>query len=393
MRPAGVDLSFLHPLYDTPGPFVSCYLDTSWDVEDAQRAIALRWRHLRTTAAEHGAGESTLQALDGAVAGVRAVPGAHGLALFGAGGHLVSSHDLPCAPAPEIAHVGPLPDVLPLAVQLSVTVPHVLVLADRLGADITAYGPDGHTAARRHVEGSTDEVTKRGAGGYQGWSQHRYQRRAENTWDHNARLVADEVDRLVSRTGSRALVVAGDVRARGALRDHLAKRSLAVLTERDAGDRDAPETRTALETESARVVAETAAGDRRAVLSRFAEARGQGGRAVTGLPTVTAALRQGRVEALLVRPGVLGQARLWVGPELMQVATRREHLAAVGVDAPVSDLAGSALVRALVGCRGTMVALPDGDATHDLGSDDLPLTGGVGALLRYADPLSRGRRA
>lgn len=39
-----MNVMFLRPLYRRPGPWISAYLDTSLDTEDAREAIALRWR-------------------------------------------------------------------------------------------------------------------------------------------------------------------------------------------------------------------------------------------------------------------------------------------------------------------------------------------------------------
>ncbi|MGH3319088.1 MAG: hypothetical protein ACRDN9_02720 [Streptosporangiaceae bacterium] len=47
-----MNLSFLAPLYDRPGPYASVYLDTSRTVEDASHQMELRWRAVRGGLAE-----------------------------------------------------------------------------------------------------------------------------------------------------------------------------------------------------------------------------------------------------------------------------------------------------------------------------------------------------
>jgi hypothetical protein len=54
-----------------------------------------------------------------------------------------------------------------------------------------------------------------------GWSQPRYQRRAEDSWQHNAMAVADAVTQATRDLHAGLLLVAGDVRAVQLLRDHL----------------------------------------------------------------------------------------------------------------------------------------------------------------------------
>ena len=49
---AGMDLSFLTPLYETPGPVASVYLDTTRAEESGAQEIELRWRAARAELAE-----------------------------------------------------------------------------------------------------------------------------------------------------------------------------------------------------------------------------------------------------------------------------------------------------------------------------------------------------
>ncbi|MGH8868677.1 MAG: Vms1/Ankzf1 family peptidyl-tRNA hydrolase [Actinomycetes bacterium] len=381
-----MNLSFLTPLYGLGSPVASCYLDTSWDVEDAEHAIALRWRAMRDALAAHGADHATVRAMEDAVAADPPVPGAHGRALFAAEGRMLLDYHLPAPPQAQAADVGMVPHVMPLVMALAETVPHVLVATDRVGADITAYGPNGDTEVERHVDGSADDITKHRAGGFRGWSQHRYAQRVENAWEHNAKQVATEVDRLVVSTGSRVLLVGGDVRARAALRGHLGKRSLAVLREAEACDRrDVRSTQERLSVESRRLVADLTTADRRTSLARFARERDHSGRAAEGLAPVAAALCRGQVDSLLVREAPLATARLWVGPEPSQVTADPAELRALGIDDPTPVRADAALVRAVVATHASLVPVP-----AVVSPDEVPLDDGVGALLRYADSSTQG---
>ncbi|NXY99659.1 hypothetical protein HYE82_35880, partial [Streptomyces sp. BR123] len=88
-------LSFLEPLYTESGPFASVYLDTSRDVDQPDRAIALRWRRLREDLTRQGADRALLGVLEDAVGADADVPGTHGQAIFAAHGTLVLDGELP----------------------------------------------------------------------------------------------------------------------------------------------------------------------------------------------------------------------------------------------------------------------------------------------------------
>jgi len=380
-----VDLSFLQPLYAVPGPFAAAYLDTSWDSEDAEHAIALRWRAQREALARQGADEATLKAMDDVVGTETVVPGEHGHAIFAAGGQVVFEHLLPHAPRRQTARWSPLPHAMPLVMQLAETVPHVVVLANRVGADITAYGPNGSGPTERHVDGETEDITKRKPGGFQGWSQRRFQRRAENVWEHNAKLVAEQVDELVESTGAQVLAVAGDVRARAALKEHLGKRSLAVLSEVDTGARAAGAADEPLHRRIRALLVDAAAAGRLAEITRFERERGHHDRAVEGLKGATAALRRAQVAMLLLRDDPTSTATLWVGPQPTDLAMEESELQDAGVADLVEDRADAAMVRALACTGARLLAIGP-----DMSEERLPLADGIGALLRYADAATAG---
>lgn len=90
-----MDLEFLRPLYEDVGGFVSVYLDTSLDAEDAALAVDLRWRSARERLARAGADEATLDALAAVMTGSRGAPGR---AAFGRGGEVALTEPLPHPP-------------------------------------------------------------------------------------------------------------------------------------------------------------------------------------------------------------------------------------------------------------------------------------------------------
>ena len=82
-----MDLDFLRPLYDGTGGYVSVYLDTSRDHENAAHEIEVRWRDARERLASAGADAATLDALGAAFADPE--PATPGRAAFGRGGRLL----------------------------------------------------------------------------------------------------------------------------------------------------------------------------------------------------------------------------------------------------------------------------------------------------------------
>src|SRR5436305_11900421 len=136
-----MDASTLAKLYSIDGPFVTIYLATPSDTEQAADQLETRWKNVVRDLADAGVDAATIEALTAARGphdrgNTRVLVAAHGTV------HLAIS--LPQPPAQEIVTVEPLPRLVPLIDALSLQVPHVVVLADRKGADVLAYtaGPD-----------------------------------------------------------------------------------------------------------------------------------------------------------------------------------------------------------------------------------------------------------
>ncbi len=173
-------------------------------------------------------------------------------------------------------------------------IPHVVVTADRAGADIIESA-DGRTLDATTVEGDTDVIHRGSAGG---WSQRRFQQRAENQWDDNAAEVARAVTESVERTGARIIVAAGDVRALGMLRDHLSPDDAALLHEIPGGRADGVD-EDAMVDDIDTALADVGARDVRDLLGRHAAAA-PSGQAVAGPADTLEMLGQGRASHLLV---------------------------------------------------------------------------------------------
>ena len=140
------------------------------------------------------------------------------------------------------------------------------------------------------VEGSTVHIHRGHPGG---WSQRRFQQRAENTWEDNARDVADAVATLARKVDAEFVGVSGDIRAQTFILDHLPADVAEITVRIDAGSPEgiADEVVRQLSTIVARRV--TAAAEKvRAGLTA--------GTTSTDTDTIIDALRDGRVDTLLV---------------------------------------------------------------------------------------------
>ncbi len=184
---------------------------------------------------------------------------------------------------------GPLPRLAPLIEARQRTIAHVMVDADLSGADITAF--DGGTViATEGVDGETEYIHRGHPGG---WSQRRFQQRAENTWEENANDVADAAATLAKQTDSRLIVVVGPTRAQSMVVDSLSERVQIPVEKVQAGDPDAAAA------EITRLTADIAATDTKRLLEQVREGVGTG-RSSTSSKQLFEALETGRVETLLV---------------------------------------------------------------------------------------------
>lgn len=189
---------------------------------------------------------------------------------------------------------GTLPALAPVIEHRQAAIPFVVVTMDRRGADFfwTADGSGGaHT-----VDGDQTYITKVQAGG---WSHKTYQQRAENTWEHTAGEIATELEALVRDTAARVVIVASEERMGQFLRRHLPEEVRDLL--RDvSGSRTADGSQDERRDEIARWLRSAVAEDTVAALRLFEQERGQLDRAANGAAATFAALRESRVDTLLI---------------------------------------------------------------------------------------------
>jgi hypothetical protein len=361
--------------FDGPGPFVTVYLATEAAVEQAAQQSELRWKTLRRELEEAGAPAEALLAIDPLVTDAHhegrtlaAVADTTGLRLV--------RHE-PEPPARDAGWVAPLPRVGPLLEWAQTAVPHIVVLADRAGADIVVFtrGADRSGAGGAPVvlvgqETGDDPTLRKTSPG--GWSQRRYQNRAENLWEQNAKAVADQVTTLVDETGARLVVVAGDVRALQLLREHLPDRMTDLLREVD-GSRAPGSGLDEIADDVVKLAATVAAEDTVSFLRQFKEERGQRDLAAEGAKATIEALAAARVDTLLIHDDPDDERRAWFGPEPGMVALDQKTLSDMGVDQPEQARLVDVAIRAAFTTGASVRIVPSAGSVKE----------GIGAILRF----------
>ncbi|WP_433063662.1 Vms1/Ankzf1 family peptidyl-tRNA hydrolase [Dactylosporangium sp. CS-033363] len=369
-----MNVSFLRPLYGRPGPWASVYLDGTRNNEDPAGTVERRWRAARTTLEKALCEPENLDALERALLGHTEEDGLYGLAAFATGGEVALLRVLPAPPRRDIAAYGPLPHAMPLLAQMGASIPYVRVLVDRTGGDLEAVDA-AQLVHAEHVEGAEQWPLHRVKPG--GWAQPRYQRAAQVTWERNAGTVAAAVADAAERCGAEIVLVAGDPQARPMLIAQLPEhwRERVVETSGTTGE-------AVLEDATVQAIADLAADRVRDVLDRYQSQRGRGAAAGDGLPAVVTALQREQVSTVVLVDDPTSNEELWIGPEPSQLSFDRAELQAMGVRDTRRVRADAALVRA--------IACSDADLVFAT-ADEVPVEGGVGALLRYADAGTRRR--
>ncbi len=346
----------------------SVYLDVRGDDARLDEQLVARWRNAERSLRAQDATPASIDAIRDVVEDVDPSAG-DTLAVFADAHGLRLRRSLPDPPARGVTRVDSLVYAAPLAEWAQSQVAHLVVLIDRVGADIVAFaGPD--PLGSQELMGDTLHVHRGHPGG---WSQRRFQQRAENTWERNARDVADEVGRLNRSLDAAAIIVAGDVRARSFFLQHLPDDARARVHQFD-GARGTDDPLGEIAEETVRTVATIVASRTRMVMERFVEERGRGGLAADGAQATLSALGLGGVDTLLVHDDPDDDRRAWFGPEPKDVATSRAAIEALGRPAQSGRLTDVALRAALLTGAGVRIVPGSGpNAPSD----------GVGAILRF----------
>lgn len=376
-----MDLHWLKPLLGRPSPFTTVYLDATRTGANADAEAADRWKAVRRSLEREGASAGVLDDIAELVSVATGVRGPHGRVVVADAEGVVVDRVLSEPPAQSYAVFGPAPALLPAVRAADETVTYLLVAVDRNGADLTwaaggtvrtEGGPETET-----IEGGHDDVHKTREGGLD----RRSQTRAEDSWGRNAEAVAAVLDKRVAERGPDLVLITGDVRAVGLVREAVGQPTRELLVDVPGGGRGEGLKKGSFEAHVAEALAAVRKQRSDAVLDRFREAQGRGGGAVTALDDVIEVLRRGQVAELVLHvdslTSGLAERTLWVGPEPLQVATSASDLASIGVTGGAEEMdANVALVRAALGQDAGLTFAEDGT---------VDLVDGIGAVLRWSD--------
>ncbi|KAF4406517.1 MULTISPECIES: Vms1/Ankzf1 family peptidyl-tRNA hydrolase [Streptomyces] len=391
-----MELAFLSPLVERPGPWASVYFDTTRASQSAAAEQDLAAREACDELSRQGADAHTcgavydvLRELPRTGARGQAGPGAPGQALFATEGEVVLSVPLGEAleSGPEVTW-SPLPHLSPLLEHHGENPSCLVAYIDRTGADFELRDDLGRASAGTR-QGTQWPMHRTSSAD---WGERHWQLSVENTWEHNAGEIADALRECWEESGAEMILLVGDARERRAVHDRLPEplRSRAAEAEHSGRARGA---RTGLlDDEVARARADRVREHLAEALDHFRAGRAQAAGsnvvhdAAEGVPALVEAAREHRIASLILRDdGPDLHREVWVGREPDQIAVRRSDIQYLGDTEPIPARADDALLRAAVatGAEALTVHRPE-DVDGDLPA------GGLGALLRW--PAGEGER-
>ncbi|HLM19846.1 MAG TPA: Vms1/Ankzf1 family peptidyl-tRNA hydrolase [Acidimicrobiia bacterium] len=275
----------------------------------------------------------------------------------------------------EILRVSALPSLAPLLAHRQREVPHVVALVDRQGADVVAVEREGEVHDGQVAGEGGAVIRKSGPGG---WSQRRYQDRAEESWARTAESIAETLTSTVDRIDAQLIVLAGDVRevqlVRQALPDRLGERVHVIDGGRAAGTDEAArdhEIKRLLET----AVADATVG----MLRKLREELAQHDRGVVGTAPTLDALRKAQVDVLLVHDDLDDGRTAWFGVAPTTIGVTEDEARDIEPDdagrEPREGRLADVAIRAAIGTGADVRIVPSVHALPD----------GLGAILRWSD--------
>ncbi|MFF5286899.1 hypothetical protein [Streptomyces sp. NPDC013171] len=381
-----MDLDFLKPLLERPGPWASVFVETRRDTEDAAQMQRLRDRAVARQLVEEGADPATVGAVAERLRTEPASGAPPGRALFATAGEIVLDLPLTTAPPAVEATWSSLPHIAPLLYLRSDQPACHVALIDRTGADLETRGLLGGTEDAGRAEGKQWQGR-----GHRSIPADRYEwhhnNKLENAWEETADIIAAELVRRCPQDAGTLLVLAGDARERKAVRDRLPQQLRSSAVEVEHGSRAPGASTEALDREIEDACARYARERVRSALDDFRRGRGRPGEhrpgpmdgapgpAAEGVPAVVEAVREHRVATLLLGHDAAEAGRpVWVGPSAYDIAVGRTEARNWGIGRPTEARADDALLRACVAADSEVLVVPE-EATGP--------AGGLGAVLRW----------
>ncbi|MEU2234885.1 hypothetical protein [Streptomyces vietnamensis] len=380
-----MDLDFLKPLLERPGPWASVFVETRRDTEDAAQMQRLRDRAVARQLVDEGADPATVGAVAERLRAEPASGAPPGRALFAAAGEIVLDLPLTTAPPGVEATWSSLPHIAPLLYLRSDEPTCHVALIDRTGADLELRGPLGMEDTGR-AEGKQWQGRGHRSLPADRYEWH-YNNKVENAWEKTADIIAAELVRRCPPDAGTLLVLAGDARERKAVRDRLPQQLRSNAVEVEHGSRAPGASTELLDREIEEARSRYARERVRSALDEFRRGRGRPGEhragpmdgapgpAAEGVPAVVEAVREHRIATLLLGHDAVEAGRpVWVGPGAYDVAVGRTEARNWGIGRPEEARADDALLRACVAADSEVLLVPE---------ETTGPAGGLGAVLRW----------
>jgi hypothetical protein len=302
-----VDLSRLQSIYEHDGPFATVYLEGRGPSAEADEQMRLRWQNLREQLTSAGASVVVLDALKaeltGDASGEQQVNG-RVLVATDAGVLLDAPWDATLG-AGDGAHWTHLPELGPYAREIARSVRLLVVLCDAHGAQLRR-----EVVAEQHEprQLSAAQVTGSGSGGVHkprgGGPSHKHiQRRADETVVRNAKDIVEQMRKAAASFRPQAIVLAGEVQARTAIRQQLTDDIDDLIVETDRGSPDEHTSDEALNDQLLAIAGEQATNSSSHLTDQLHAGLAHE-HAVQGHQQVAKAAEIGAVQTLLFEPGV-----------------------------------------------------------------------------------------
>jgi hypothetical protein len=350
-------------LYRLPGPWCIAYVDAGTGTVDTLEATDVRPSNVRAELEAQGATKEDLDAMEQVLRPADGQPSPVVRFVLVRQGSTELNELLP-GPliGPEKISVDPIPDLLPLLKHRPEVFPYVVAEVSRDNGEIRLhYAGSTAPASIEEVQGSSEHLSKFSGGG---WSHGRFQHHTEEVWRRNADQVAAEIDRVVSSSGARLVVLAGDIRARGLVQDQLSTATQALVTVVDSHTHTAGADQEALNAQVSERVAEQWAAEQQEIIERLATEEGQANpESATGTGAVVHALQQAQVEVLILNSDALSTRTFLALDAEPWVATAPEETLGAPILGQVPGPAALLRAAALTDARVLLVpgpVLPEG---------------------------------
>ncbi|HET8994769.1 Rv2629 family ribosome hibernation factor [Rhodococcus sp. SJ-2] len=350
------------------GPFASVYYEDSHASEDAAQIAELTWRSIREQLEQLEAPPPVLDNIERALAEAPTAIGRGGRAIVANGDKVLVHERLIRPPLRTEVRVSELPYLLPLVEHGASGRPYLVVAVDHTGGDLTVYDQQGTALDEETVAGEGYPIHKASGAQTPGYGDP--EPRVEEQRHRNIAALADRLTELADEHRCEPVFVIGEIRSRSDLVEALPQRIKEVSMQLQTGSRGEGSDRERTGEHIEQALAQQRLTEMDETAERYRAGAGTG-LAVEGLSEVTAALRQRRVDMLIL--GDLGDVTVLVGDDPSLVAADSGALSEMGSGSERIHRADEALPFAAVTSGAAMLRMDERLTPAD----------GVAALLRY----------